>query len=1355
MASAPKTTTLRSSDGCEVVVTSTPLDTPTFVPGDPLGYVYKGMKYKDKVAYAALSRMQSAAAPTSASASANCGTVATTAEKDLSFSSVKAEIRDFGGYKCVWISHDQSFFNGTIGCVEGEVMARALEKAYELKLPLVLSCSGGGLRIQEGSFPIHEMAKYFTIMSKLKDAGIPTISIFNNPSLSAATVYGSASDITIGLRSARIGIFEELEILETVFKGDYAPYDVTCPPAFQTSQFVYDNGRLDIIVDHENSEYLRKLLHIVSEGRRVWHDTPRSEIKAMLEAKLAERPLVPPRMEVDFDLVKLRDMGRIQVQDCLDLLFEEFVELHGDGNNRSNTCTRGGVALLNGLPVMVIGTDKGHTPELIVQRNYGMVSPGDLRFARRILHIARRWRFPLIVLADCPGALPTFESEEGGVYKIISELNLGMTKSKVPVISFVLSEAGSGGAACLCNHTDSLVILSNAYFGVMTPEAAASVLGGSTPNMEQGELINKIMSALQFRGPQLFKMGLVDQIVQEGETIKETIDQMRACFFAALAPLVELSPQELVEKRFHKFRPLRKSLQEVGGEEMEALMKEFQNALKAPPPARPSTRGKPTGPSNGVTTATPAYMRFLSEMTLLGLKKFDTEGNDDAKNVEAIEAKLPKFVFEKQDLDPSYPTIKAILDGSGPAAVSQWLILQGPHQVFFSDTSLCDGQQCLLSGHVRTRDLLAVADIFSHTVLVNSSSLFSLEIWGEEVFHSCLTTLNEDPWERLRLLRASLPQHVALQMVLSGDSLVSLSKQPRDVARIFITAAARNGIDVFRIYDNFNNVSNMMEIAAIVNECQKISELTICFCGDFENETETVYTLDYYKRLANSISKTCAHILALEDMAGIVKPSHAAPLLAALREASGNRLPIHFHTHDTTGVGLQTVISMVEEGCEIVDVCVPQCMAETPSQPSLSALALTLKCIACPREVQVDAPSLAEMDSAWRGILRAPWYSKLNVHHCPSTAAYSHALPGWQYNTMYRKCQREHIEHLIPQVLVAYKQTDLALGRIIKVTAVSTAVLDHAIHSVVKGVDATTALLADKICPIPQTVKDMLNGVYGMPEAGFPAGILSATASNPLKHGAPPELDLENVSNRVKKAFPNAPTPTPMEYILNAALFNDAYLVQHAKWVNHYGTLTSGIPSRAFWSGMPVGSSVHIHNYSSLSGNHCPPSSLLPAYVPPNLSPSLLPSPSPGFPTISPIVLISHSPTLCRSRSPSPSPIPSPCVSPSIPPVSITPLLTPSIFPVSPKLPSPCLSPIPVQSASALAEAKLLSAETPQILTLKLNRVSPATRTGSRTVSFQLDGKDTFDYNDEGPQASITQSSFIDIRTILSNVGLL
>src|SRR6202008_2009197 len=302
------------------------------------------------------------------------------------------------------------------------------------------------------------------------------------------------------------------------------------------------------------------------------------------------------------------------------------------------------------------------------------------------------------------------------------------------------------------------------------------------------------------------------------------------------------------------------------------------------------------------------------------------------------------------------PGTKQKHDELGPERVSRWMLGEG--RVLPTDTAMRDAHQSLLATRLRTADLVAIAPWYAGL----APQLFSLECWGGATFDVALRFLRENPWERLRQLRERIP-NILLQMLLRSANAVGYANYPDNVLRFFIACAAARGIDVFRIFDSLNWVENMRVSIDAVREAGKLCEAAICYSGNLSDPRERKYTLDYYLRLARELKAAGTHVLGIKDMAGLLRPRAAYELVKALKEETG--LPLHFHTHDTSGIGAASVLAAVEAGADAVDGAI-DALSGLTSQPNLGSIAVALAGTA--RDPGLDANAMFSISQYWEGV---------------------------------------------------------------------------------------------------------------------------------------------------------------------------------------------------------------------------------------------------------------------------------------------------------------------------------------------------------------------------------------------------
>jgi pyruvate carboxylase len=437
-------------------------------------------------------------------------------------------------------------------------------------------------------------------------------------------------------------------------------------------------------------------------------------------------------------------------------------------------------------------------------------------------------------------------------------------------------------------------------------------------------------------------------------------------------------------------------------------------------------------------------------------------------------------------LDPATKLPRISAEVPAPDGTRQLLLSVGPDEfarrlraqttVAVTDTTFRDAHQSLLATRVRTRDLLAVAPHVART----TPELWSLECWGGATYDVALRFLSEDPWERLAALRQAVP-NICLQMLLRGRNTVGYTPYPTAVTEAFVREAADTGLDVFRIFDALNDVEQMRPaIEAVRATGTTVAEVALCYTGDLSNPGEKLYTLDYYLRLAERIVEAGAHVLAIKDMAGLLRAPAARTLVTALRERFD--LPVHLHTHDTPGGQLATLIAAIDAGVDAVDAA-SAAMAGTTSQPPLSALVSATD--HSDRETGLSLAAVNALEPYWEATRRvyAPFESGLPA---PTGRVYRHEIPGGQLSNLRQQAIALGLGEKFEQVEDMYAAADDILGHIVKVTPSSKVVGDLALALVGLGADPAEFAANPEKFDLPDSVVGFLSGELGDPPGGWP-----------------------------------------------------------------------------------------------------------------------------------------------------------------------------------------------------------------------------------------------------------------------------
>ncbi|WP_026964204.1 pyruvate carboxylase [Alicyclobacillus pomorum] len=463
-------------------------------------------------------------------------------------------------------------------------------------------------------------------------------------------------------------------------------------------------------------------------------------------------------------------------------------------------------------------------------------------------------------------------------------------------------------------------------------------------------------------------------------------------------------------------------------------------------------------------------LTYIADVTVNG-----PEGLGPEPKPQVPKPNIPHFRYEEQRPRGT----RDLLHEQGVDGLLQHIRQQ--RRVWLTDTTFRDAHQSLLATRVRTRDLAAIAEATSHI----GHNLFSMEVWGGATFDASMRFLKEDPWERLAMLRQAIP-NVLFQMLLRGANAVGYKNYPDNVVQAFTRKAAENGIDVFRIFDSLNWVPNMRVAIEEVRASGKIAEAAICYTGDILDPTRTKYTLSYYVKLAEELEKCGANILAIKDMAGLLKPYAAKQLIKALRDHVG--IPIHLHTHDTSGNGIATLLAAAEAGVDIVDVAISSLAGQT-SQPSWNAFVAALH--GSGREVPDDLEQLQVLADYWETV-RA-YYGKFESGMKTSSAeVYRHEMPGGQYTNLREQAIALGLGDKFEDVKRAYIEVNQLLGDIVKVTPSSKMVGDFAIFLVQNGLTAKTLMERAEELDFPASVVDYFMGYMGKPYGGFPEQLQKA-----------------------------------------------------------------------------------------------------------------------------------------------------------------------------------------------------------------------------------------------------------------------
>nr|WP_194719795.1 pyruvate carboxylase [Cellulosimicrobium arenosum] len=453
---------------------------------------------------------------------------------------------------------------------------------------------------------------------------------------------------------------------------------------------------------------------------------------------------------------------------------------------------------------------------------------------------------------------------------------------------------------------------------------------------------------------------------------------------------------------------------------------------------------------------------------------------------------------------PAPPGSRQELLELGPEGFAR--ALRAEDRLRVTDTTFRDAHQSLLATRVRTHDLAAAAPYVARA----TSGLWSVEAWGGATYDVALRFLGEDPWERLATLRDAMP-NLAIQMLLRGRNTVGYTPYPTRVTSAFVEEAARTGIDVFRIFDALNDVDQMRPaIDAVRATGTSVAEVALCYTGNLLDPAEDLYTLDYYLHLADRIVGAGAHVLAIKDMAGLLRPAAATRLVSALRQRFD--LPVHLHTHDTAGGQTATLLAAAAAGVDAVDAA-SAAMAGTTSQPSLSALVAALE--HTERDTGLSLQAVADLEPYWEAVRRTygPFESGLPG---PTGRVYEHEIPGGQLSNLRQQAIALGLGDKFEQIEAMYAAADRILGRLVKVTPSSKVVGDLALHLVAAGADPGEFASDPQAFDVPDSVVGFLGGELGDPPGGWPEPFRSRALEGRARPAGPTPLSPEDEADLVE-----------------------------------------------------------------------------------------------------------------------------------------------------------------------------------------------------------------------------------------------
>ena len=549
-------------------------------------------------------------------------------------------------------------------------------------------------------------------------------------------------------------------------------------------------------------------------------------------------------------------------------------------------------------------------------------------------------------------------------------------------------------------------------------------------------------------------------------------------------------------------------------------------------------------------------VRYLAEVTINGRAGVDRRAKPSIQH----EPFVPSHDARTAPPDGT----RQILDARGPEGFVEWMANE--KRLLITDTTFRDAHQSLLATRMRTHDMLAVAPALARS----APGLFSLEMWGGATFDVSMRFLDEDPWERLDKLRAAVP-NILFQMLLRGANAVGYTTYPDNAVRRFVLEAAERGIDLFRVFDSLNWTEQMQVALDAVRESGKLAEAAICYTGDILDPARERYALDYYVKLAKDLVDRGAHLIAIKDMAGLLKPYAAGRLVKALKEEVGT--PIHLHSHDTAGVQAAAYLQAAEAGVDAVD-CAFGPLSGSTSQPNLQSIVAMME--ANPeRRTGLDLPSLLKFDAYWEAT-RELYAAFDRAPRTGSAEVYEHEIPGGQYTNLRAQAVALGLGDRWREATRMYARVNEMFGDIVKVTPSSKVVGDLALYMLSNDLKPETVLERDSEISFPESVVGFFEGRIGQPSYGFPERlqeiVLKGRAPLAGRPGADAEdIDFDAVQADVDEILEReASFAEVLSYVLYPRVFRDFAAAR-----KDLGDV-SALPTRAFFFGIDVGEEVHV-----------------------------------------------------------------------------------------------------------------------------------------------------------------------------------
>ncbi len=549
-------------------------------------------------------------------------------------------------------------------------------------------------------------------------------------------------------------------------------------------------------------------------------------------------------------------------------------------------------------------------------------------------------------------------------------------------------------------------------------------------------------------------------------------------------------------------------------------------------------------------------LRYIADVTVNGNPEVAGRPKPSSK---AIAPVVPTF-------DPTQPVTsgtKQLLDEQGPEGFRDWMLAQ--QQVLITDTTMRDAHQSLLATRMRSYDMVAISEAYAHRL----PQLLSLECWGGATFDVAMRFLKEDPWDRLIDIRKRIP-NILLQMLLRASNAVGYANYPDNAVRYFVDKSAEAGIDVFRVFDSLNWVENMKVAIDAVLKTDRLCEAAICYTGDLFDEERAKYNLDYYVAMARELKAAGAHILGIKDMAGLCRPEQVRVLVQRLKEETG--LPVHFHTHDTSGISAATVLAACEVGVDAVDAAMDSFSGLT-SQPNLGSIVAALNDGG--RGSGIDPATIRAFSDYWEAV-RVQYAAFEPDLRSGASEVYLHEMPGGQFTNLKEQARALGLADRWHEVAHMYAEVNQLFGDIVKVTPSSKVVGDMALYMVASGITPEQVLDPEVEIAFPKSVVSMLRGELGQPPGGWPDAIQRKAlrgeepfTDRPAKHLAPMDLAAE------RKTAERAAERHVSDYEVASSIMYPAVFADYAKHRREFGRLDI-LSTPVYFYGMTPGQEISV-----------------------------------------------------------------------------------------------------------------------------------------------------------------------------------